>query len=152
MRCDQEMPCSTCVRIRNNGCVYESQSMLSNQPMSQTRTTELRPAPQGLSSDRHLAPHQAPDSRDCLTQPRQEASLSTKDRQAEQQAYKMAHLQTLQTLRTAVSPASGTLPDSQIKQHNNHDDQKDAIRHIIYKSRVYGRSHWMNGVLEASHG
>ena len=30
--------------------------------------------------------------------------------------------------------------------------QKYVVRHIVYKSRVYGRSHWMNGLLAAGHG
>ena len=45
---------------------------------------------------------------------------------------------------------SGTAETFTVHQKRRSFGQADIIRYIMYKTRLFGRSHWMNGAIQVS--
>ncbi|KAI1780687.1 putative C6 transcription factor [Hypoxylon cercidicola] len=164
IRCNRESPCNNCLRSRNGNCVYEN-------PISQLpqRTAELSLGPPNstpekkasgtgtsstIPSHASVSSSRANSSAAASTRPGHQTgqdveSLKYRIKQLEEQlskAEQSSSLSPVQATETITSRISGTF-------HVHHEDrigsQSSGViqRSTTHKSREFGQSHWINGLL-----
>lgn len=80
--------------------------------------------------------------------------MESRIRQLEDQLSKMTH----ESIKVPVqvpgprtgTKASGIARASTILQNSHSFRQAKIVHHITYKTRLFGRSHWMNGAIQVS--
>lgn len=156
IRCDRGTPCSNCLRSRNgaSGCVYESHPSQSQQHQVDPSHTsepgssqELR-GPHGLtpvSSTNHVSTVSSHPSTGLVASsssastlasqppPRDVESMEKRIRQLEEQLYKASQ-----------GPTQSPVPI--LDTHTETTTPRFGQTFSIYKTRMYGQSHWFNGV------
>ena len=162
IRCNRETPCSNCLRSRNADCVYEirpspswqKQGQISGPAAQQLGSTdEALSSSRGSTTSNHAPLSSIPSSTTVSTpvsthSARELEFMKSRIRQLEEQLSKS----------TAVSSRSfAPTPNSNIETissalggdiHIHHEDP--LIGHaqaISHKTRLFGRSHWINGAL-----
>lgn len=174
IRCNQESPCSNCLRARNANCVYESH----NRPVSSHRTrpgqVQTTPAPRHPESVRldrasntsgSTLPNHAPSSLDASstgasTPPSQSSAadaeslrLKLRIRDLEEQLSKLTSRpvnSSLETPNSNIQTLSSTIGGTfHVHCEGSSPSQQPVIaRSVTHKTRFFGQSHWaVNGVL-----
>ncbi|CAI4220091.1 unnamed protein product [Parascedosporium putredinis] len=156
IRCNRESPCNNCLRSKNEFCTYESFASPGSSQRARTGpgvgATPLRPAePRGP-----LEPP-SPVSLD-------DSSASCKSSTI--QALPSRSLKDLTTLNPILPPQADKGPEiAQLKHRIDQLEQSLSLtkrtrsrhsfgsadintsRSVMHKSRLFGRSHWVNGVV-----
>lgn len=169
VRCDRESPCSACVRTGCTPCIYESHSSVPSR--HHRGRNDLRPMPNTLSSvptngqparinqtlrvssysptsDSLGAPYSTSQSSHHklnvgISSPRPDGE-QVKNTRRPAQGFVLTETSRIKISAADIS-AKSTAP-----QKNNSDDVLDVTNHILYKTRLFGRSHWMNGATQVS--
>ncbi|KAE8381978.1 hypothetical protein BDV26DRAFT_49287 [Aspergillus bertholletiae] len=166
IRCDRKTPCSNCVRSKNEACIYETHPSDHPRPQvnhGQTITLESREDPSPIapsaSSDvsRPLTmishAHESiasglPDA----TSPKSQASagdveaLKKRVKNLEEQLLK-ASQRPLQSSGPAPLPDARTVNSPMCEVDSRLFGETQVItRNVVHKSRMFGQSHWINGV------
>lgn len=180
IRCNRETPCSNCVRSRNGACVYENHPPPAPQPRhgsaeepqqlpcslsvgrtSTASTTGTLPTHSSRSLATSSTSASTPGSQSTSTQDVE--SMKIRIRQLEDQLSRAAS--TTHSPAPAFNPqtekekTSSVLIESsiggtfQVQHESRLFGQGRAIplaRSILHKTRLFGLSHWINGVVLVS--
>jgi hypothetical protein len=171
IRCDRKSPCNNCVRSKNEPCIYEThRSDRPRQHPSHGKAITLDPAQDERPATFHVASCVSGPSttmshvsepiggRSSATSPTSQISsrdveaMKSRIRQLEEQLSKATQRPTQssasvaqQKMGTTTLPIGGaicTYVDSQL-----FGGAQVITRSIIHKSRMFGQSHWINGVI-----
>lgn len=177
IKCNRESPCSNCVRSKSGHCVYESLSPPPTQRPRHARTSDLdrlepeiyqfpRPTDQSSDSIRYstvpsyqsdsnsgVARSTGPSTPASQTSSREVESLRIKIQQLEDQLSRANRKSTRlgapspsYNISTTTSQIAGTF---HVQEEVPTDGRIPTIsRTIMHKTRVFGQSHWMNGVAQ----
>ncbi|KAF7623754.1 hypothetical protein F9C07_5260 [Aspergillus flavus] len=167
IRCDRKSPCNNCVRSKNEACIYETHP--SDHPRSrvnhgQTISLESRegPSPTAPSASSYVSRPSTETnhayesivggSTDATT-PRSQASvadveaLKSRIKNLEEQLSK-ANQGPVQSSNSTYAPPLRVMnsPLCEVDSHLFGETQV-ITRSVVHKSRMFGQSHWINGVI-----
>jgi Fungal Zn(2)-Cys(6) binuclear cluster domain len=150
IRCDRGTPCSNCLKSRNGTCIYEDPPPKA--PRQQRGPTREPPTPQyptpssTISRDSTIPNHlpvaliassTAPSKLGRRPITRDVESLESRIRQLEEELAKVSWKSTQSPISTLDSNEKTTGP-------------RLGETGIMYKTRMFGQSHWMNGIFLVS--
>lgn len=174
IRCNREMPCSNCLRSRNGTCVYENH--VSAHPRRDVGLTPERggelgrrsntsrrsePALSPLLAPSSSAPSPAPDvpamQRRIRELESQLAGVSIKQPPAPQPPVELAPtlmdpfaLQKEEDTVTTSTKLGGTFHVHNESSECGTGREGGIPRSVTHKTRVFGQSHWINGIVLVS--
>ncbi|KAF7592142.1 hypothetical protein BBP40_000629 [Aspergillus hancockii] len=170
IRCDRKTPCNNCVRSKNEACIYETHP--SDQPRQQpshgrTITLDLAQEPRERPTTLDVASrpptvishasepilgHSSATTPTSQVSARDVEAMQSRIRQLEEQLSKAtsklpqtfvpAPQHNLGSTTSQVGGAIYTYVDSQL-----FGETQVITRSIIHKSRMFGQSHWITGVV-----
>lgn len=165
MRCNRETPCSNCVRSKNEACVYESNSTPPPRQHLGLSPKARQPVPSisSYSTSRASTVSSYPSSSHVATSA-SESDLASQPSAQDAESLK-SQIRQLEEQLSAVTPPSIQSPASTANP-NNIDAITSSMGGTFYvhhevhacgkpqatpcgvsrKTRLFGKSHWMNGV------
>ncbi|RAK97559.1 putative C6 transcription factor [Aspergillus ibericus CBS 121593] len=162
IRCNRQLPCSNCVRTRNENCVYANQaSPIQRKRLSQvTEVSTLQPQ-QALRIDRDPSSNGPPcqsQQSDFLInspvivspvstqQPTEVEALKSRIKHLEEQLAK-AQKPTLSRFRSNIETSTACITKRLHVQYESASGRPAAItRGIMNKTRLLGQSYWISGL------
>lgn len=177
IKCNRESPCSNCLRSKSGNCVYESLSPPPSRRHRHARISDLDrpepdiyqfPKPTDISSDTNryatvsksqsnstsgFASSTEPSTPASQSSSREVESLRIKIQQLEDQLLRanrrsagLSVPSPNYNISTTTSHIAGTY---HVQEEVPADGRIPTIsRTIMHKTRVFGQSHWMNGVAQ----
>ncbi|KAH8668700.1 hypothetical protein BX600DRAFT_548995 [Xylariales sp. PMI_506] len=172
VRCNREVPCSNCIRSKQDACVYESQPahLQSSAPIQKSqpimaKTLPLALLPQGpkikhpssigssnSNSTGHFSTsspqnHHNPSMPSSLVSNTEAEAMKARIRQLEEQ---LAQITQSGLLKPSFKerPAGESVSEYHIDIHNDFvGDVHSVDRGTVHKTRLFGQSHWSHGVI-----
>ncbi|PWY93415.1 hypothetical protein BO94DRAFT_486478 [Aspergillus sclerotioniger CBS 115572] len=167
IRCDRQLPCSNCVRTRNESCVYASQAspVQRIRPGQATDVLNQQPQAHTIHLDRVPNAHQPPayhnhQSDFLVNSPSiistvsnhsaEVEALKSKIKQLEEQLSRATQPHThspLSSSKSDIETSTSRITNRLHVQYENNSGRPAAItRGIMNKTRLLGQSYWMSGL------
>lgn len=168
IKCNRAHPCNNCLRSRGGQCVYEPLS-----PPRHARQTRARASPEQTQSapidhptsvSRNSAQTQKPVLPVCASTTPSTPASSLSAAEIESLRYRIRQLEEQLSRGTPKGTSSNnSSPNVDIRKASSNitgtfymqqgvptDHTPIISRNIMHKTRLFGRSHWMNGVAQVS--
>ncbi|PYH96451.1 hypothetical protein BO71DRAFT_176629 [Aspergillus ellipticus CBS 707.79] len=171
IRCNRELPCSNCVRARNERCVYDNHDLPVPRPrVGHDQAGQIILGRQLQESHRAMPLDDVSDvSRQSTALSHQSSSIADSSASASTVASQLS-IQEIQAMKNKIqqleeqlaksarSPAHTTLssPSSNIEVlstqitgtlHVQHDQPLAVTRRVMHKARLLGQSYWIIGLV-----
>ncbi|ORY19557.1 hypothetical protein BCR34DRAFT_471780 [Clohesyomyces aquaticus] len=151
IRCNQETPCSNCIRSKSASCVYDNQSPRQAPRLAQRPKVHESLIPKDQASTTASNYSRSLDNSTSASTPASLSSVSNVDtirakiRELEAQLpRKIREFATPPpTIETSTSSIAGVF---HLQRENRLPGQAHVVSSVLHKTRYFGQSHWINGL------